>query len=96
MKIGEVARFMFSKNAGPYLITFDIGFHDEASYRQACASPALSREAVARLLQVPEENITSVHTFDPGHIFKFTMRRAICAGDFGPMFGGSVRKTGPR
>jgi hypothetical protein len=31
--IGEVAQFVTSKNAGPFLLTLDVVLPDEASYR---------------------------------------------------------------
>ena len=47
MKLAELARLIRSKNAGPFELTFDIMFEDEARYRRVQRSGALTREAVA-------------------------------------------------
>ena len=46
-KLAELARLIRSKNAGPFELTFDIMFEDEARYARVKRSGALTREAVA-------------------------------------------------
>src|SRR4051812_46610426 len=46
-KLAELARLIRSKNAGPFELTFDIMFEDDARYRRVQRSGALTREAVA-------------------------------------------------
>jgi hypothetical protein len=45
--LAELARLIRSKNAGPFELTFDIMFEDEARYRRVKDSGMLTREAVA-------------------------------------------------
>jgi hypothetical protein len=45
--LAELARLIRSKNAGPFELTFDIMFEDEARYHRVKDSGALTREAVA-------------------------------------------------
>ena len=45
--IGDVAQFVTSKNAGPFLLTLDIVFADEATYRTFKTLRALDRHVVA-------------------------------------------------
>ncbi len=80
--IDEV-QYLFSKNAGPYLVTFDAVFADEESYRRVRDSGVFTRERMASLFKVPPERILSVHTYDAGRVLKFTMVRDISSGDFG-------------
>ncbi len=47
--IGDVAQFVTSKNAGPFLLTLDIVFADEATYRTFKTLRALDRHVVAGL-----------------------------------------------
>jgi Domain of unknown function (DUF4387) len=47
--VGELAAFVTSKNAGPFLLTLDIVFPDAGSYHRFTALRALSRNAVAGL-----------------------------------------------
>lgn len=46
--LAELARLIRSKNAGPFELTFDIMFDDEATYRRVKNSGAVSRELIAR------------------------------------------------
>jgi hypothetical protein len=45
--LANLARLIRSKNAGPFELTFDIMFEDEARYRRVKDSGVLTRAAVA-------------------------------------------------
>ena len=45
--LAELARLIRSKNAGPFELTFDVMFEDEARYNRVKRSGALTREVVA-------------------------------------------------
>jgi hypothetical protein len=45
--LADLARLIRSKNAGPFELTFDIMFEDEARYLRVKDSGVLTREAVA-------------------------------------------------
>jgi hypothetical protein len=79
----DLVAFLFSKNAGPYLTTFDVVFPDEESYAHVRDSGVFTKERIAELFGVPEERILSIHAYDAGRILKFTMTREISSGDFG-------------
>jgi hypothetical protein len=52
-QLAELARLIRSKNAGPFELTFDVMFEDEATYRRVQRSGALTREAVAERYGLP-------------------------------------------
>jgi Domain of unknown function (DUF4387) len=83
VRLIDLVEFLFSKNAGPYLITFDVVFKDDETYRRVRESGVFSRERMARLFKVPVERILSLHNYDAGRLIKFTMTREISSGDFG-------------
>jgi hypothetical protein len=56
-KLGELARLIRSKNAGPFELTFDIMFDDRESFQRVLDSNALSRQLIADLYQVPLEDV---------------------------------------
>jgi len=56
-KLGELARLIRSKNAGPFELTFDIMFEDKASFERVANSNVLSREVIGALYQVPTEDV---------------------------------------
>lgn len=50
--VGEVCRYVRSKNAGPFWITLDLYFPDRVSFDRYADSPALAAEPLARLFAV--------------------------------------------
>ena len=82
-KLIDEVQFLFSKNAGPYLVTFDAVFADDASYRKVRDSGVFNRETLARLFRVAPERIVSIYSYDAGRVLKFTMQRDVSSGDFG-------------
>lgn len=56
-KLGEIARLIRSKNAGPFELTFDIMFDDRETFQRVPDSNALSRQLIADLYQVPLEDV---------------------------------------
>jgi len=82
-KLIDEVQFLFSKNAGPYLVTFDAVFSDDASYRKVRDSGVFKSETLARLYHVEPDRIISIHAYDAGRVLKFTMLRDVSSGDFG-------------
>ena len=56
-KLGELARLIRSKNAGPFELTFDIMFDDPATFERVKKSKALNREMIARIYRLPVEKV---------------------------------------
>jgi hypothetical protein len=83
VKLIDLVDFLFSKNAGPYLITFDIIFKNLATFDRARNSGVLNREKIAALYHVPIERVGAVYEYKPGRIIKFSITREISSGDFG-------------
>jgi Domain of unknown function (DUF4387) len=81
--VGELAAFVTSKNAGPFLLTLDIVFPDAGSYHRFTALRALSRNAVAGLYGIPAEDVLDIIEFDPAHAIKITLRRPRGSGALG-------------
>src|SRR3954471_17688816 len=73
--IGEIATFVTSKNAGPFLLTLDIIFPDEATYQRFKALRPITRQTVARLYGVAEADVLKIIEFDPAYAMKVTLRR---------------------
>ena len=56
-KLGELARLIRSKNAGPFELTFDIMFDDEKSFKRVRDSKALSPQVISDLYRIPIEDV---------------------------------------
>ncbi|GAA2858029.1 hypothetical protein GGQ99_002364 [Aminobacter niigataensis] len=52
-QLGELARLIRSKNAGPFDLTFDIMFDGQESYERVVRSKVLTAESFAKLYRVP-------------------------------------------
>ncbi|HTU52582.1 MAG TPA: DUF4387 domain-containing protein [Acetobacteraceae bacterium] len=55
--LGELARLIRSKNAGPFELTFDIMFDDPERFERVRRSGVLSRALIARLYRLPETEV---------------------------------------
>jgi len=52
MRLGDCTKLLRSKNAGPFMLTIDLLFHEMASYDQARHSGLLEPERLAKLYGV--------------------------------------------
>lgn len=60
MKLGELAKLIRSKNAGPFWITFDIMFATDADFDRAVAANVVTREWVAKTYRVSANAVVLV------------------------------------
>ena len=82
-RLQELAKVIRSKNSGPFEITFDVIFDDKDIYSRVKQSGALDQVKMARLYNVPPEDILACMFFDPAMAFKLTLRRAWAQGSVG-------------
>jgi hypothetical protein len=89
MKLAELASLIRSKNAGPFILTFDIIFPDDESYRRVKKSGALTTARFAALFRCPQQQVRFFEC-DNARAFKFSIPRPIVQGDLGDgdMHGG--------
>ena len=89
MKLADIAALIRSKNAGPFTLTFDIMFSDQASYDRVKNSGALTQASFAKLYGCPEEKVLFFQC-DNALAFKFSIPRPLTQGESGDgdMHGG--------
>ena len=89
MKLAELASLIRSKNAGPFILTFDIVFPDDGSYLRVKKSGALTTARFAELFRCREEHVQFFEC-DNARAFKFSIPRPIVQGNLGDgdMHGG--------
>jgi hypothetical protein len=90
-RLADITKLIRSKNAGPFLITFDILFADEVTFRHVVDSGIISPELFARLYQTPVEDV-EFSIYPPGFAIKATIPRRIYSGDVGDsdIYGGQM------
>jgi hypothetical protein len=89
MKLAELASLIRSKNAGPFVLTFDIIFPDDESYRRVKKSGVLTTARFAALFRCPQQQVRFFEC-DNARAFKFSIPRPIVQGNLGDgdMHGG--------
>jgi hypothetical protein len=78
--LGEVCRLIRSKNAGPFVLTFDLLFATRTDYERAKRAQPLTVARLAKIYRVPESVITLVY-HDNAMAIKASMPRPIVQGD---------------
>ncbi len=76
----QAAKVLRSKNAGPFEVTLDVLFDDEAVYRRVKAHDVLNREVVARLYGLAPAQVRPAVYFDNALGVKVTFSRTVSSG----------------
>ena len=92
--LASLARLIRSKNAGPFVLTFDVMFEDEVRYRRVRDSGALSREKVAALYGLPPEQVQFFFC-DHALAIKASIPRPVTQGDVGDSDGHGGQQYAP-
>ena len=79
-KLWQVTKLIRSKNAGPFELTFDIMFDDDATYQRVKHSGALTREAVAARYNLPVSEVKFFYC-DHAYAIKASIPRPFFQGD---------------
>lgn len=75
----DVAKYVRSKNAGPFWITIDIFCDSDESYGRVTRAPALSSEAVGALYGVAA-SLVRIFRVDPLRVVKISFPRPVAQG----------------
>jgi hypothetical protein len=59
--LNEVAKYVRSKNSGPFWVTVDIFCDNDESYNKVKNSPNLSQKIIAETYEVDEKNVKMFH-----------------------------------
>lgn len=94
VKLVDIAKVIRSKNAGPTVLTLDLLFNDDAGFKLACASPALTPDAIAKLYSQPPAKV-QVLPYPPALAIKIVMPRRIVSGDPGDSDVYGAQQHGP-
>ncbi len=93
-KLGDLASLIRSKNAGPFVLTFDIMFDEPEVYRRVKHSGALGAEVVARLYDVPAGDVRFFFC-DNALAIKASIPRPVIQGDLGDADGHGGQQFAP-
>lgn len=82
-RLRDLAKFIRSKNAGPFRVTFDVIFEDKNAFDRVRVSKAITPESIARAFGIPESQISSLFEVPMANAYKITLRRPIVQGAIG-------------
>lgn len=83
VRLGDLAAFVTSKNAGPFLLTVDVVFSDRKAYERVKGMNVITPQEMARLYGIPREQVLKVVFFSPASAIKVTFRRPVPSGSLG-------------
>lgn len=55
--LGKIAKYVRSKNAGPFAITIDVFFEDRETFELARSSGSITKAKIGELYAVPEKDV---------------------------------------
>ena len=92
--LASLARLIRSKNAGPFVLTFDVMFDDQLTYNRVRNSGLLTRETIAKLYN---QDIAKVLFFYCDHAMavKASIPRPVIQGDVGDSDGHGGQQYSP-
>ena len=79
----EVCKVVRSKNAGPFIFTFDIMFKDAETFRSVQEAGHLDRAAVAKAYGISPNEVLSFDWHAFANAVKFSVRREVASGGVG-------------
>jgi len=81
--LAELAEVIRSKNAGPFVVTFDILFETEADFTAVRDAGLVTRQAVAELYGVSDNELLGFDFYPFARAIKFSIRRPVGSGAAG-------------
>jgi hypothetical protein len=81
--LSHIATVIRSKNAGPFLLTFDVMFKSDEDFTRVWEAGDFTPANIARLFGVPESRVVSIFAVPRGRAIKLTLRRPIAQNALG-------------
>jgi Domain of unknown function (DUF4387) len=88
-RLGDLARLIRSKNAGPFTLTFDVMFETDEVFRKVTDAKVLTRKVFSEIYNVPEDDVLFFE-HEAAKAIKISIPRPYVQGsrDDGDMYGG--------
>lgn len=80
-RLRDMAKVLRSKNAGPFMITFDMLFRNREDMDKVVTAGVLTVDRLSNLLKCAQNEIT-VHVYPPANAIKITIPRRHSSGAF--------------
>lgn len=80
MRLAELAKVLRSKNAGPFLMTFDVLFANDEDFTRVREEGRLTVDSVAKAYGVSPNEVMDFDYYAFARAVKFTLRRPVSSG----------------
>ncbi|MDR2946246.1 MAG: DUF4387 domain-containing protein [Candidatus Adiutrix sp.] len=94
-KLYDLADVIRSKNSGPYEITFDVIFKEEAMFKKVAEAKIFNAKSFAALYHIKEDEVLGVVNFPPAKAIKITIVRPMPSGNLGETDVYGAQQHGP-
>ena len=81
--LSNIAPVIRSKNAGPYLLTFDVMFKNFEDFESVWQAGDFTKEKIAQQFGIDTNKVVSIFSVPRGHAIKLTIRRPLTQGTVG-------------
>jgi len=78
--LSEMAEVIRSKNAGPFVVTFDILFNTKDDFEAVLKAGLISRAKVCELFNVSDNELLGFEFYPFANAIKFSIQRPVSAG----------------
>jgi hypothetical protein len=82
IRLRDLAIFIRSKNAGPFMLTIDVFFDSAADCRRAIAAAVLTPLSIGAIYKVDAASVKVLHV-EQSNALKVSLPRPLPAGDIG-------------
>lgn len=82
-RLGQLAKFLRSKNAGPFKLTLDIFFKNSQDYKKVKASGIINKKLISAIYRIDNHDNISINEYDPATAIKISFPRRIPSGNIG-------------
>ena len=82
-KLMDIASVVRSKNSGPFELTLDVLFKDDAAYHRVVEANVISKASIAALYGIPENSVLGIVNFPAARAIKATIVRPLPSGALG-------------
>lgn len=82
VRLRDLAVFIRSKNAGPFMLTIDLFFDGPAACKRVLDTRVLTQETIGALYGVRRDDVKVIHV-QQANALKVSLPRPLAAGDVG-------------
>ena len=94
-RLKDIANVIRSKNAGPFELTLDVLLKDDEMFQKLREADVINKEVIAKLYQIPEEDVLSIVYFPNAKAIKATIVRPLASGALGERDVYGAQQHGP-